>query len=305
GLEDYFNGGWYYRAVFQNPLYGLTLKRPFRTVQYRFHLPDVVTFEKELNMGFERGPGNTSRAAYDTTVYYYLEQPSEAFGDQPRQAWLNPPPDEFEARSLMTRLWDYEKSDDFSNAEKLTQHAVMYWKYPADIKAILSQRVQAYQAQRSGVASEEAMTIFVYSNKKSAVYLDGKLVLATSDPTRSRVAAVDVPAGEHVLSVETEAGAWPDWVQAGLKKGVWIMGIDSSWKCAVNPVGKWRDSSYDDSGWNQPFGTCKGPPEQEAVPFVYPDPYVGLQSKLDGVRARELPPGVGAKVVYRKVFEVD
>jgi hypothetical protein len=303
GLEDYFNGGWYYRTVFQNPLFGLTMKRPFRTVQYRFHLPDAVTFDKSLNMSFERGPGNTSHAAYDSIVYYYLDRPAEAFGDLFRRTWITSPTDEFEARSLMTRLWDYEKFDDFSNAEKLTQHALKYWNYPADIKAIFTKRVQEYQRVR-GDTPDSGMQIFVYANKKTTVFLDGVAVLTTSDPLRTKVKNISLSPGKHVLSVESETKSWPDWVQVGLKTGKDIFGIDSSWRCAVNPTGDWHSVTHDDQSWTQEFTTCKGPPEQEAVPFVYPDSHVDLQSQVEGVRLVASPSSAFQKLGFRKVFTV-
>ncbi len=328
GLEDYFNGGWYYRAVFQNPLFGLTVKRPFRTVQYRYHLADAVTFDKALHMVFERGPDNKSRAVFDSTVYYYLDRPAAAPASPFRKAWLNPPPDEFEARSLMTRLWDYEKFGDRVNAEKLTEHALQYWKYPPEIKALLEVRLLAYQAELNGYETvrerfhalsasgsssaksliryyeQGATLLFAYSNKKAVVYLDGKKLLTATDPVRCRTVAVDLPSGRHVLAVETDARSWPDWVQAGLKKGNKIMGTDLTWTCCVNPVGDWNSPLYDDSGWDQFFDFCKGPPEQEAVPFVYPNSFVFLHSAVTGLKPQKLPADT-ARLVFRKVFEVE
>jgi len=325
GLEDYFNGGWYYRTVFQNPLFGLTMKRPFRTVQYRFHLADAVTFSKELDMSFERGPGNKSRAVFASTAWYYLDRPVAAPSPRIQQAWVTPPRDEFEARSLMTRLWDYEKFDDWTNAEKLTAHALQYWRYPPEVHALFEVRLLAYQAELNGYETvreqfhklsvsgdagaknliryyeQDAVLFFTYSNKKTVVYLDGTRLLETSDPTRSQVAAIDLAPGRHVLAVETEVGKWPDWVQAGFKQAGQVMGLDSSWTCSQNPTGNWKELVYDDADWQLSISLCKGPPEQESVPFVYPDAYPGLQSAVNGVRARKIVDG--GKVVFRKVFE--
>ena len=331
GLEDYFNGGWYYRTVFQNPLFGLTTKRPFRTVQYRFHLPDAVTFNQALKMSFERGPDNKSRAVFDSTVYYYLEDPVAAVGNRFRKGCPPPPRDEFKTRSLMTRLWDYEKFNDFSNALKLTEHAISYWSYPPPMLQMLTLRALEYQAQQEGYSTvreqmnemgnskgavgaaasalidfheKNAALLFVYSNKKTSVYLDGKPMLETSDSTRSQVVAIALSSGEHVLAIETEAGTWPDWVQAGLKNKKGMMAIDPTWECRADPIGPWSELSYRATDWDQMIGLCKGPPELEAVPFVYPDAYPGLQSQVNAVRAVYMPTGT-KKVVFRKVFEVD
>ncbi len=200
----------------------------------------------------------------------------------------------------MTRLWDYEKFDDYTNAEKLTQHAVEYWNYPKEIKSIFSQRVQAYQAHRSGETAVGDSILFAYSNKKTDIFLDGKRVLETSDPTRTRAVMIALPPGQHVLAVETQAGSWPDWVQVGVKKGPQLIGLDQSWKCTDSPSGDWHNPDYDDAAWIKPIGLCKGPPEQEVVPFVFPDALVGLQSQFDGVRASK----PGKKTVFRKVLDV-
>ncbi|QHI68060.1 glycoside hydrolase family 172 protein [Tichowtungia aerotolerans] len=304
GLEDYFNGGWYYRTVFQNPLFGLTLKRPFRTVQYRYHLADPITFSKSLNMSFERGPGNQSRGAFDSVAYYYLDRPSSAYQNRFVSSYPVPPADEFESRSLMTRLWDYEKFDDWTNAEKLTQHALKHWKYPLEIKQILDDRLSAYTAGTSDLNAPDKATVFVYSSKKSEVFLDGKQVVGTADPVRTQFAQILLEPGRHVMVVKTESGVWPDWVQAGLKIGGFFVGIDSTWACSLSPSGNYHDLSFNDEDWIQPISLCKGPPEQEAVPFVFPDKYVGFQSMLNGVRVQKLPPGWKSTAVFRKVFIV-
>lgn len=332
GLEDYFNGGWYYRTLYHEPLYGLTLKRPFRTVQYRFHLHDPVTFDREFKMDFERGPEQVSNALYDSIVFYYLEGPGAAFGDDLSREGAAAPPDEFLPYAVMTQLWDYEKMDDFSNAEKMNVWALTQWNYPDEMRQMLELRGLAYRVLREGIAgvrdrlvAEAAGTnavavaaqnllalheegkglVFASSNRRSAVFLNGVQILSTGDPTRTEVRRVDVRQGRNVIAVMTEAGLWPDWVQAGIRVGDRLVGTDRSWRCALDPSGDWRQVDYDDSGWTHPFGYAKGPPEMEVVPFVMPDPYVDLQAWIQGVRGWYLPDSGPVRVVYRKVFEVE
>ncbi len=299
GLEDYFNGGWYYRNVFCSPLYGLPMKRPFRTVQYRFHLSDAVTFRKELAMSFERGPDNQNNATFDSVAFYYLKKPSAAFSSV-RPAFFPAPPDKFEAQSLMTRLWDYERLDDFDNAEKLLRYALGKQKYPPTFKSTLEQRLRAYQKPERGTQ----MLVGLFASKKTKLYIDGNLIVQSADPQRTVAQHLDLSAGRHVVAVETEVDQWPDWVQVFLKKGEQITGIDSSWRCVVNPSGRWHEIDYDDSAWEKNLKLIKGPPELEAVPFIYPDPYVGCQSKVDGFRSGFKKRRAGDKLVLRTIIDI-
>ena len=331
GLEDYFNGGWYYRTLYHEPLYGLTLKRPFRTVQYRFHLYDAVTFESNLHMDFERGPQQVSQAVYDSIVFYYLDQPAACYGDRPSSGDIAPPPDEFAMHSLMTQLWDYEKMDDFDNAEKMTKLAYQTPEMPEEIKSVLALRVLGYEARRMGYPSvrermhevlgqggvaaaaaanliafheKGAALVFGSSNKPTTLFLDGRQLMTVSSPVQTGVFPVELQPGRHVLVISTAAGSWPDWVHAGIRIGDRLIGTDRSWKCAVNPLGNWRTVDYDDSGWTHPFDYAKGPPEMEVFPFVHPDPYVGMQSLTQAIRASEMPAGPFT-LVYRKAFNSD
>ncbi len=299
GLEDYFNGGWYYRNVFCLPLYGLPSKRPFRTLQYRFHLSDAIPFKKELEMSFERGPDNQNNATFDSVAFYYLKKPSAAFSSA-RPAFFPAPSDQFEARSLMTRLWDYERFDDFDNAEKLLQYALEKYQYPPTFKNILQQRLHAYQTPEQGGQT----LVGLFANKKTKLYIDGNLIIQSADPQRTAVQHIDLLTGQHVAVVETEVDQWPDGVLVFIKKGEQVLGTDLSWRCALNPSGPWHELDYDDSAWSQNSKLVKGPPELEAVPFIYPDPYVGCQSKVDGVRSGFKKRRPGDVLILRKVIDV-
>ena len=78
GLEDYFNGGWYYQNPMAAPTHGLFVKEPFRTVQYRVHAMDPSVFERSFDMEFERGPDNASHAFFESVAWYYLREPQTA-----------------------------------------------------------------------------------------------------------------------------------------------------------------------------------------------------------------------------------
>lgn len=78
GLEDYFNGGWYFRnGEFYCNTHGVPLKDPLRAMvsMYRFHDQDRIHFQKSFRMEFV-SPWRRERLGrirYSATAYYYLD----------------------------------------------------------------------------------------------------------------------------------------------------------------------------------------------------------------------------------------
>jgi hypothetical protein len=82
GLEDYFNGGWYFRdGEFNAPLHGVPLKDPLRSMisMYRFHESDAIYFDKSFTMLFQspRPPEHTREFKFSSTAYWYQQSASE------------------------------------------------------------------------------------------------------------------------------------------------------------------------------------------------------------------------------------
>ncbi|MDA1044874.1 MAG: DUF2961 domain-containing protein, partial [Verrucomicrobia bacterium] len=75
GLEDYFNGGWYYKNNLARPLHGLVFKSLYKAVQYRLHRDDARRFEKSIDVSLERGPDNASQAWIESVSFYYSDDP--------------------------------------------------------------------------------------------------------------------------------------------------------------------------------------------------------------------------------------
>ncbi len=93
GLEDYFNGGWYFRnGEFAGEYHGAPLKDPLRSMvsMYRFHDGDRVHFSKRMRMAFVN-PWKKERLKpfiYSSTVYYYLDRAEKACFDLPDRQQL-------------------------------------------------------------------------------------------------------------------------------------------------------------------------------------------------------------------------
>ncbi len=82
GLEDYYNGGWYFRdGEFNAPLHGVPLKDPLRSMitMYRFHEEDAIFFDKSFVMMFQspRPPEHTREFKFSSTAYWYQKKASE------------------------------------------------------------------------------------------------------------------------------------------------------------------------------------------------------------------------------------
>jgi len=74
GTEDYFNGGWYFGATGSAPLYGcLALSDGGTCDAFRFHLCDVVPFQKKARIEIEHGGGNDHPADYAGTTFWYAD----------------------------------------------------------------------------------------------------------------------------------------------------------------------------------------------------------------------------------------
>jgi hypothetical protein len=79
GLEDYFNGGWYFRdQEFTAPLHGVPLKDPLRAMvsAYRFHEHDAISFQRSIRFEF-RNPWKPERLKpfrWSSTAYWYQDR---------------------------------------------------------------------------------------------------------------------------------------------------------------------------------------------------------------------------------------
>lgn len=82
GLEDYFNGGWYFRdGEFYGPYHGVPLKDALRSTisMYRFHENDIICFNKSFEMEFinPRPPQATQEFKFSSAAFWYQQQASK------------------------------------------------------------------------------------------------------------------------------------------------------------------------------------------------------------------------------------
>lgn len=334
GLEDYFNGGWYYQNVLARPLHGLVFKAFFRITQYRLHLLDPVLFKSSFSMTFERGPDDASHGWMESTAFYYLDQPVAAAFEVGPAAERPPPSDPMAEGRVMTELLNYERFGDYRGAREYIDEFLQ--RHPAfPFAAILRLRQLAYveridgfdkarplyeqfmAAEANPAAVEQAKLLLwfhespsnalvsLYSNPKARLLLDGTEVCASEGPERAVTIGVQVGPGRHGLAIQSGYQRYPDWVQGGLRTHRGFVGTEPSWRYRFNaPDGPWSSADFDDGGWTGVGGTgVKGPPEE---PFVWlePNAFVGMQSAPVGLRATEDWPRERRHNVYRKTVDL-
>lgn len=329
GLEDYFNGGWYYQNVMAGPTHGLFVKEPFRTVQYRVQAMDPVRFDESLDMVFERGPDQASRAYFESASWYYLDQPQSADSVRLRPENRGTPQDpRLDFAATMTALWSHERFGDWQGerdelALRLRRFREQYSasarrmlefrlalldeklggadplpSFLADADEAVATAAKMIQRQRAGGA---ALAVF-YANMPAKLFVDGREVMQAGHPERPVVASFDLPPGRHVLAIQAPRQRYPDWVQLALRGRDWFVGTDPTWKYVFDPAGEWASPEFDDSGWSELEGTgVKGPPEEPFI-WVEPDPFLDMQSKAVGIRPSGDWPPAARTVVYRKAF---
>ncbi|OGV42977.1 MAG: hypothetical protein A2X46_00035 [Lentisphaerae bacterium GWF2_57_35] len=332
GLEDYFNGGWYYQNALARPLNGLAFKTFFRILQYRLHMMDPVRFDRSFSMSFERGPDNASHGWMQSMAYYYLSRPAPAAFSTGATAQREPPKDPLAEATIMTDLTNYERFGDYRGA---SDHIDFFLEqHPAfPFAPVLRLRKMAYIEQLEGfdkarplyeqfiasetnaLALEQARLLLwfhedpshailsLYSTAKSRALIDGQDICGVENPESAKFVGVKLPPGPHSLALYTLWSRYPNWIQAYLRTHSTNLATDMSWKMQFKPSGSWSAVSYDDSAWSSIPGIgVKGPPEE---PFIWltPNAFVDMQSQALGLRAGDsLWPDKRGYYVFRKNF---
>ncbi|HOW97231.1 MAG TPA: DUF2961 domain-containing protein [Kiritimatiellia bacterium] len=333
GLEDYFNGGWYYQNVIARPLHGVPFKSFFRVVQYRLHLLDATKFGKSFRMDFERGPDQASRGAMESVAWYYLAAPAAAGSALGTALGRTPPRDPLAEATVMNELLNYERFGDYRGArEYIEAFLQMHSKFPK--AALLRLRELAYRERLEGFdvvrpeyerfAAEETdpeaveqaklllwfhedpshVLVSLSSTAPARALLDGQEAVTAGRPERAVVKGATAGPGRHALALHTLWSPYPSWLQAAVRTHEGLVVTSPDWKYKFRPAESWGATDYDDSGWPAVGGTgTKGPPEE---PFIWMEPngFVDLQSQAVGLRANdEVWPDKRGFFVFRRVFE--
>ncbi|MFA7158938.1 MAG: glycoside hydrolase family 172 protein [Kiritimatiellia bacterium] len=334
GLEDYFNGGWYYGNAIIRAFHGLILKAFFTTIQYRIHHTDPVAFEKSVDFSFERGPDHASRGFMESVSFYYLTSPAGADSDISRNIPRTPPEDPFAQVSVMMALNELERLGDFAGAADYIDSFLE--KYPAyPYRGVLRLRQTGYLEKEKGFAAAKgryeqfrsaetnAMArqmadmilwynsspsnaiLGVYCNMRTGAYMDGRFIGEAGAPERMQFFGLQLPPGKHALALQCVYRDYPYWVQACLRTHGGDFYTSPRWKYAYAPPGNWSTPDYDDSAWIVTGGIeeSKGPPVDPYI-WLEPHPFVGMQTAAKGIWVTNDWPDKKEKVVFRTKLDI-
>ena len=292
GLEDYFNGGWYYQRVLARPTHGVTGRAPYRTSQYRLHLLDAPGWQQRFRMEWERGPFDAMDGMLQTVAFVYAPSPCAVMPTltdaQARRAGGL-----LEDETIMMDLIGLEQLGDLAGARERVR--AFLERFPAHPEAeLLRLRDIAYTERLDGFAvarpryetflhetqddrardqarlllgfheREDAGLLAVYSNTPATVYLNGLPVGMGGNAEAVLYFPVQVPAGRNVLAISAPDRARPAWVLAALRTREGVVLTDPTWRWLAEPGGDaWMQREFDASGWARVGGPgVSGPPEE-------------------------------------------
>jgi len=335
GLEDYFNGGWYYQNVVARPLHGLPFKAPFRTVQYRIQLPDTVAFDESIEMAFERGPDNASHGEMESVAFYYGAEPYPAASRLGSPLMRHPPRDPFAAGTVMIELCNHERLGDYQGArDYIDTFAERYPTFP--FLSMLRLRHAAYteklegfeaarpqyeafleaEGERNVAAQAESLLWFhehpshallaMYCSLETRAYLDGELLGRANSREQLAVHRVTLTPGTHTLVLQAD---WKEkrqleHIQVYLRTHHGDMATRPDWRMALRTRPHQRPPEEGSAEWPKVKGTgVKGPPE---APFAWMEPnaMVDAQSQATGFRPPDAWDEDVSYAIYYTRFEL-
>lgn len=313
GLEDYFNGGWYYGSALVRPYHGLPFKAHYRTIQYRIHQHDPVAFEKSIAAELERGPDNASHGFMESVAFYYLDKPAPAGSDLRDPGYRMPPQDMLQEATVMTELNDMERLGDeqaaddyisawlearpeFPYADVLRVRQLAYRARAQGIDAVRSSLEQmAAQSPNEAARTQAADLLWfheapdrallgVYANTPARVFLNGETIGTAGDAQRMQVYRVTIAPGPQALSIRARHREYPYWVQAALQTHHGQFYTSRDWKFSYPSGEDWAKVAYDDREWTLVGGAelGKGPPEEPYI-WLEPNAFAGMMGRGKGI----------------------
>lgn len=259
GLEDYFNGGWYYFGLFELPLHGLLEKGAMRTAQYRFHLNDAFDFHNSMRMDIEFGDGNNAGGYLSAVAFWYQTKP---VGVESTIKPLNqrfPPFERIAQLTIMDELFELERMGLVKDAMNRSRFYAEALK-DNDQRAVMGLRALAYQemlegydavsngyaviAASSSFASNvvEQARMLLWRGQKPGraivgahaygiyrVFIDGEMIGEGDNPFNWRAWPVELNQGEHFIEVEIVPQQPQAFFSAGLSSFFTNIVSDVSW----------------------------------------------------------------------------
>jgi hypothetical protein len=330
GLEDYFNGGWYYYGLFERALYGLLDKAAMRTAQYRFHLSDPVRFRKSLQMQIEFGDANRARGYMSAVAYWYQDSPSPANSSIPPVSQRAPPLERVGLSAAMSELLELEKAGLIPEAMERCRYYEALFAGNA-YGPMFGLRGIAYRETMEGgaavrplytslaartdipreVAGQAGLLHWAGEGVNRALlgmhtpgdwrlYWDGKQVGEGSSPFEYKAYPVEMTPGEHWMLAEVTPKTPGAFFSACLRASFSNVTSDAEWQFTTKRPDEWPNRGG--SGWRYVSPAVSMFPQMGWWQFM-PNAFVGMQHGWQVVQpfsGWDQPPG---RTVYlrRKV----
>ena len=322
GLEDYFNGSWYYRGAAFAAFHGVMDRSPFRVAQYRHHLVDPVSFQKSFYMDIERGDRdpqgieNGIRGTFQSVTFAYLDQPAGVTPCDRDRRQRRAPADRYARQTFMLQLFELERMNNFGPAHDLITEYVqtypdaeengIYKLRQLEYRRLLGEQLTAANYQpfvegHYGAAAAEQARLLVWlheapqraligmcANGDGMAFLDGQKVVSGDHPLRLFVAGVELTPGPHVLAAQVTMKRSEPWIQMGVLTSTGLAGSGLTTLQTRQPDARWNLGPADPAIWKPSRGQCllRGTPD---APFIgsVPNAFPLLQSKAYSIRLED------------------
>ncbi len=276
GLEDYFNGAWYYTGIFDLPIHGLLEKAAMRTTQYRWHPSDPVPFSQRLSMQIQFGDGNTAQGYMASVAFWYQDQPRawSVLSESQRRK----PPDPLERMVLMPEIFELERIGHWREAAErgeifaalmnnsditdlMQVRATAYATLEGDSNAVARYLNESGMPDNPAIAQQAQLLAMVEQNKNMGllgvqcrgdfrVFLNGELIGEGNSPNNLSVWPVDLPDGEHEIAVEVTPDQRMPFLSLALRWGNMFLRTDDDWQISrIKPV-DWPNTTDPDITWS-------------------------------------------------------
>jgi len=336
GLEDYFNGAWYYSGLFTLPLHGLVEKAAMRTAQYRFHLLDSVHFDESIGVSFEFGDRNRSKGYMSSVGYWYAREPRAADSQIPALAQRFLPIDQIGAAAFMSQLFELERIGHYREAHDRCLRFAEQFGQSGPLREIILSRAEAYNEQLFGgeavlaayqslasrtnsPVSGQAQTLLwfheqstralfgAHANGRFKAYVDGSPVVEGADPAQFYVRGLTIAPGWHEIRAEVAAARSDTWFSATLRTHGSEIRTDHDWEYTRRRPQGWPAQEGDGGvAWVPVRSKLRMLPRIGTWVFA-PNMFVGMQSGtqlLSGVWDNARQNGGNGVVYLRRRFDV-
>jgi hypothetical protein len=319
GLEDYFNGSWYYRGCTYGALNANYDRSPFRVAQFRHQHPDPVSFTNFLYMEFERMTDQQTRApvkgVFQSVAYFYLDAPAPVQAVPADRAARRAVDNPKHAATLMLQLVELERANDFRGAFRLlaeylegqppVDEAGVYRLRQLEYRRLLGEPIgdadmdpflagthgepakQQAETLKWFYASTNRAIVGLYVNGRGRLALNGQPILSGDHPFHMYTAGVELTSGVQRLAVQVEYQRDEPWLQMGVRTHAGLYGSGPATWCARAVQGSWQVSDPAGEAWSQvERGVLRGVPDAPYVGGI-PNAFVLLQAKSYPVRGHD------------------